>query len=102
MVRYPPASSSATIRWTARSVMPTRAATSRMRISGSPAMQIRTWAWLLRNVHEGVAPPSFDLSGKTDSEVRRANAEVRAKGDRGGLAGGGEALPANLADGVRR
>ena len=50
---YPASSKSATIRWTARSVMPTRLATSLIRASGSRAMQRRTWAWLVRNVQAG-------------------------------------------------
>src|SRR5436189_112747 len=41
---------SARIRCVARSVMPTRSAISRSRMSGVSAMHKSTWAWLVRNV----------------------------------------------------
>src|SRR5262245_16248657 len=54
MVMYPSCWSSATIRWTARSVTPTRVATSRIRAFGSAARQMSTRAWLLRNAQVGL------------------------------------------------
>ena len=39
------------MRWAARSVMPTVAATSRSLTFGSSARQSSTWAWLVMNVH---------------------------------------------------
>ena len=38
------------MRWTARSVIPTRVAMSRTRASGSSQTQSRTWAWFVRKV----------------------------------------------------
>lgn len=43
------------IRWTARSVIPTSSAMSRIRTSGSRDRQSSTCAWLVRNVHDGSA-----------------------------------------------
>src|SRR5215211_8013647 len=43
---------SPTMRCAARSVIPTVSPTSRRRMSGSSARQIRTCAWLVRNDHE--------------------------------------------------
>jgi hypothetical protein len=39
------------IRCTARSVIPTRTATSRRTVEGFFESTISTWAWLVRNVH---------------------------------------------------
>src|SRR5690349_9551992 len=63
----PAPTSSATIRWTARSVTPTRAATSRIRTSGAAARISRTWAWLVRKVHGRVAPAGEGLGGTAGS-----------------------------------
>ena len=51
-VRYPSRSRSATMLDAARSVMPTRNAMSRIRISDSCAIQTSTCAWFERNVQE--------------------------------------------------
>ena len=52
---------SATIRWTARSVIPMCSATSRRRTSGSCAMRSRTWVWFVTNVQPAGAGRSFDI-----------------------------------------
>src|SRR5438552_2392244 len=51
-----------------------------MRISGSAAIQIRTWAWLLKKVHEVVAPSGLDLSDKTILHKTHGGATGRANG----------------------
>src|SRR5262245_48802603 len=56
IVTYSAAASSAMIRWTARSVIPTRVATARMVAFGSAARQKRTWAWFVRKVHAVSGP----------------------------------------------
>jgi hypothetical protein len=50
--------------WTARSVIPTRDAKSRMRALGSAAIDNKTWAWFVKKVHDGATPsfPSPDRS----------------------------------------
>jgi hypothetical protein len=40
------------ILWTARSVIPTRSAMSRVRMELSAWIQINTWEWFVRNVHD--------------------------------------------------
>ncbi len=52
------------IAWTARWVIPTRAAMSRMRTRGSLAMRTSTWPWLVKNVQLGLAASSGSLFGR--------------------------------------
>ena len=50
------------MRWAARSVMPTRSAMSRIRISGSLATQSRTAAWFVTKVQDRVSKDALDIT----------------------------------------
>ena len=71
---YPSSTRSATMRCAARSVMPTRSAMSRIRISGSLAMQSRTAAWFVTKVHGRACEDVLDIT-KRKSYVPRSYPE---------------------------
>ena len=59
------------MRWAARSVMPTRSAMSRIRISGSLARQSSTAAWFVTKVQELLGTDVLDIT-KRKSYVPRS------------------------------
>ena len=90
----PPSSKSEIIRCTARSVMPTRSATSRSKTIGSSKSSKSTWPWLLRNVQRcsgfagGRSRPAFfavavaEMLAFTRGRVAARRAVCRGTGDR--------------------